>query len=113
MYKKVSSPIRCGHMSPIIKQQINHNHAAMRCKTTVRHARRCWWFVLVVDMRWRPRLTPFWWTVMLKLKFGAQWYASIKTGPPTFFRTNETGLFNKNVTESSYVLHKKSLRHLL
>lgn len=61
---------------------VNPNHAAMRCKTTVRHRRRLWWFVLVVDMCWKPRVTPFWWTVTRRISFGAQWYAEIKTGPP-------------------------------
>ncbi len=61
---------------------VNPNHAAMRCKTTVRHRRRLWWFVLVADMRWKPRVTAFWWTVTRRISCGAQWYAKIKTGPP-------------------------------
>jgi len=61
---------------------LNPNHAAMRCKTTVRHRHRLWWFVLVADMRWKPRVTWFWQASLDSLSYGSWLYARVKTGPP-------------------------------
>jgi hypothetical protein len=36
----------------LFSEKKSYNHAAMRCKTTVRHLLRPWYFVLTADMRW-------------------------------------------------------------
>ena len=65
-----------------------HNHSAMHCKTTVRHLLRPWYFILVADMRWRPRFTWRWQSfVHSNIPYGIQWYSGIKTGPPSHVAT--------------------------
>jgi hypothetical protein len=59
---------------------LNLNHAAMRCRTTVRHLLRPWHFVLWAEMRWQVKVTRFWWTVDLNMPFASQDIEC--TGPP-------------------------------
>jgi len=70
---------------------LNSNHHVMRCKTTMRHLMRPWYFVLVADMQWIPRITWFWQTALDTLKYGS-WQARIKTGPPLINRIMEKQL---------------------
>jgi len=63
-------------------ESINLNHAAMRCKTSVRHRLRPWYFVLTADMRWKPRVTWFWQSLVDSLNFGSILICGTITGPP-------------------------------
>jgi len=89
----------------------NHNHAAMRCKTSTRHRRRPWYFVLVANMHWFVRVTWFWFTFGGALPKKRRTYERDELDEPLDELTNEEllsyGTMRKEVTPlENELLHR-------
>jgi len=73
----------------------NPHYANARCRTTVRHRLRPWFFILIADMRWQPRVTWFWQSLVDSLNYGSVLICRTITGPPVVEKM-DYNIFQRN-----------------